>query len=97
MKTITLKQIGFQVTGMSDLTLWGGQNGCIEMKAFNVNSIDENELLSNLNDNGFGCQSINGGICDIWELYENDYREFSETIAVGKVSDYTTECYYNML
>jgi len=95
MKTITLKKTGYYVTGVSDLTLWGNEPGCIIMKPFRINNIKKRTLLENINDNQFGVQSINGAICDINENYEGTHR-FLKTVIVGKVSDHTVE-YYNLM
>lgn len=93
-KTVTLKMIGYWITGIADLTMWGGGNGCIEMKPFETKSRSKKALLAGINDNGFGVQSINGAICDIYELYENGYKEHLESgVTVGKVSD-DTDFYY---
>ncbi len=90
MKTITLKKVGYVVKGVADLTAWGGGNGCIPMKPFTVKDIRQKTLLANINDNGFGVKSINGGICNIYEDFEGTLR-FYKTIEVGKISDNTRE------
>ena len=92
MKTITLKKIGYIVKGISDLTDWYGQNGCIEMKPFKTKGISKRTLLKNLNDGGFGVQSINGAICDVYEDFEGTLR-YIKTVEVGSTSDHTRECY----
>ena len=92
MENLTLKFTGYTIKGHADLTLWGGGNASIEMKPFNVKSIKEKTLLSNINDNGFGVQSINGAICDIYKNYEGTLRYF-KSIEVGSVSDNTRDYY----
>lgn len=94
MKTKTISQTGFLITGVADLTLWGGDNGCIEMTPFEVDAPTEENILANLNDGGFGTQSINGAICDIWEYYETGYKERVRTLGVGTIS-HETQNYYN--
>lgn len=93
MKTVTLKQVGYLITGTSDLTLWGEGNASITMSPFTVNKISE--IKDKINDAGFGVQSINGAICNIWYLFENDYREYWKEIIIGQVSDNTIENHYN--
>jgi hypothetical protein len=93
-KTLTLKKTGYTITGTADLTAWGGGNACIEMAKFNVDKIDIKTLKENLNDNGFGVQSINGGICDIYENYEGTIR-FLKTVEIGKISSHTREYHDN--
>ena len=94
MKSKTLPFKGFRVTGMSDLTLWGGGNACINMDAFHVNHL--REIRENINDGQFGVQSINGAICDIHKVYQNghgQYTEYYKTVYVGKISDNTMNTY----
>ena len=95
MKTKTIHQIGFKITGVADLTLWGGGNACIEMKPFRTNTDDPEEIKKGINDNGFGVQTINGAICDIWELYYYGCTEFLKTITIGEVSENTNDYYIN--
>jgi len=92
MKTITLRKTGYRVKGISDLTLWGGENSSIMMKEFSVKNISKENLKKNLNDNGFGVESINGAICDIYENYEGTLR-YLKTKTVGKVSERTEKHY----
>ena len=94
METLTLKKVGYVIKGISDLTSWGGGNACIEMNPFKVSNIREKTLLKNLNDNGFGVQSINGAICDIYEDFEGTLRYY-KTMEVGKISDFTKDYYHN--
>lgn len=100
MKTITLKHTGYYVTGVSDLTPWGGGNACIQMAPFYVIGEKEptdQELLDNINDAGFGVQSINGAICDVFEQYEGHGEKVHinpTNRTVGSVSE-STQNYYN--
>jgi len=90
MKTLVLKQTGYTVTGVADITMWGGGNGCIEMQSFKVDKINRDTLYlyCNLNDNGFGVEKINGAICYIYENYEGTLKFLKSTV-VGKVSQNT--------
>jgi len=92
MKTITLRKTGYVVSGISDLTSWGGGNFSIMMKEVSVKNISKENIKKNLNDNGFGVKSINGAICDIYESYEGTLR-YLKTITVGKVSKRTKKHY----
>jgi hypothetical protein len=101
MKTKTLKLIGYYITGTADLTLWGGGNASIDMKPIKVDKLPEDlqELKSELNDNGFGVQEINGAIIDIYEYYEHDVKiliEQDDMLVIGNVSDETIENYYSL-
>ncbi len=93
MKKVTLNHVGYYISGLSDLTLWGGGNANIEMKPFTVKRL--REIRTKINDNGFGVQNINGAICDVYDLYEHNYKEYNRTITINKISEYTFECYIN--
>ena len=90
-KTKTLKQDGFAFTGTADLNLWGGGNACIEMESWEAPN--EKVKLEDLNDAGFGVESINGAIVEVWEVYrdKNNHtiREWIETQEIGEISDDT--------
>lgn len=83
---------GYIMRGVSDITLWGGEPASIEMDPVRVRSLDEDSLKEHINDAGFGVQSINGAICDIYEDYEGTLK-YKETIVVGEVSEKTREYY----
>jgi hypothetical protein len=72
--------------GIADITPWGGGRAFIDMVPFTVDKIDIETLQKNLNDGGFGVERINGGLCEIYENYEN-YLVFKGSIEVGNVSE----------
>jgi len=95
MKTLTLNLSGYVCKGVASVKHWGGGEACIEMKSFKVCQYsiisDDNLLLQNLNDAGFGVEKITGGIVDIYENYEG-HLVFLESKEVGEIFDC---CYYN--
>ena len=93
MKSKTLKREGFYILGVSDLTLWGGGKGSIEMRPFTCKHL--RELKEKINDNGFGVEKINGAICDIYRLWEGGYKEYSRNVRIGSVGEYCEESFYN--
>ncbi len=90
--TIVLKFTDYIIKGIADLTPWGGGIACIHMHPFHLSKITKKLLLENLNDSGFGVESINGAICEIYKNYEGTLI-YQETMVVGKVSEYTHEMY----
>jgi hypothetical protein len=92
-KTLTLGLSGYRIKGVADVTMWGGGNACIEMKPIKIRTLDRDDLMKHVNDNGFGVQSINGAILDLFEDYEGTLQ-YMETIQVGEISEHTQE-YYN--
>jgi hypothetical protein len=87
-KTLILHLTGYTIKGIADLTLWGGSNACIEMRPYIVGNKHRKTILDNLNDNGYGVEAINGGICDIYENYQGTLQYY-KTITIGKVSQET--------
>jgi hypothetical protein len=103
MKTKTIKHIGYVINGTADLTLWGDGNASITMKPIIIKDINfdynnEDNIKPLLNDNGFGCQSINGAIIDISELYECNVQELIKSeVTIGNVSDNTLDNFYTTI
>ena len=91
-KTLTLELTGYIMKGVADITLWGGDKACIEMTPVRLRSLEEDNIKTHLNDAGFGVQSINGAICDIYEDYEGTLQ-YKETISIGEVSMSTSDYY----
>lgn len=80
-KTITLNKTGYLIKGISALTMWGGGSGTIKMKPFEVEHLKEVKEL--INDNGFGVESIDGAIIDIYENYEGSHKVFRKTMLIN--------------
>jgi hypothetical protein len=98
-KSITLEKTGYVVKGTALLSLWGGGSGTIEMKPIYCNTLTKLETL--LNDNGFGCESIDGAIVDIYENFQG-YEIYKETRTINIVPlserqrETLRENYYNI-
>lgn len=79
-KTKTIEMIGYYVSGTLNVSLWGGDKGDIEIKPIVINNPNMTletvkEIIPNgINDNGFGVESFNYAILDIFELYEYDVK-----------------------
>ena len=72
-KEITLKQIGWQISGVANINLWGGGSGEIDMKSsfIRLRELTYSKFLSCINDGGFGCESINDAEVCVEEVYSN--------------------------
>lgn len=92
MKSITLELTDYVIKGIADITDWYSQGGCIEMKSFNIKSLKE--IKDNLNDNGFGVQSINGAICDVYRNYEGTLK-YARTLYIGNISEHTQDNHFD--
>ena len=93
MKSKTLRREGFFVSGVADLNLWGGGKGSIEMRPFTCQHL--REAREKINDAGFGVENINGAICAVYRLWQGGYKEYAKDVRIGKVAEYTEECFYN--
>ena len=87
MRTVTLKQVGYQITGTAYLKMWGGGEGEIEMDIVEITGkITKKKLLNCINDAGFGCEQITDADIDVYDLFENHYTELNRTIYAGEQS-----------
>lgn len=84
MKTKTITQIGFVISGTAYLTLWGGELGTIEMshKFLPYDLCTPKNILRCVNDAGFGVQSIDSADIDISIKYDNGSIEYDRMIDV---------------
>ena len=76
--TIELKLNYIEISGQALLNLWGGGQGVIEMKTIKLKpeKATKNNILRCVNDNGFGCESIQSASIDITSVYGNGHCEY---------------------
>lgn len=87
MRKVTLKQVGYKITGMAHLKMWGGGEADIEMIPTSIyGKITKSRVLSAINDSQFGCEAILSVDIDVHDLFENDYSEFNRMIEAGQQS-----------
>ena len=79
-RTITLKQIGYTITGEATLNLWGGGEGVIPMKPVIIPELETVRVLEAINDNGFGCESFAGARVDIYRTYERGVKVYLKSV-----------------
>ena len=84
MKSVTLKQTGWHVTGEAVISTWGGGQGTIRMDPTFVplGKMTKENLHRCINDGRFGCQSIDQGVLEVSVEYEGRYREYDRTIFI---------------
>lgn len=84
MRTKTIKQKGFYISGEALLNLWGGGQGTIEMKRYYLpfDKCTPKNILRCVNDNGFGCESIESAIIDISIVYDNGCSEYERMFEI---------------
>ena len=86
MKTITLNKVGYLIKGVADVKPWGGRQACIDMEPFKVKHLKD--IKENLNDGGFGVESINGAVVYIYEDF-GECQRFLKDEVIGTVSEST--------
>lgn len=83
-KQITLNFTNYKVEGIAHIKPWGTcEIYTIPMKSYYVNSLNLEEILSKVNDNGYGCEEIIAVDIQLYENYEGYLKEhacFSWTI-----------------
>lgn len=74
-KTISIKQVGWRIVGRVWVDLHGGGHGSTVMhdQYVPLGELTKERLLSCINDNGHGCESISAASIGVFEVYEGDY------------------------
>ena len=93
-ETIEIKLRDYKIEGIVLIQLWGGKQATISMKP---EFIKEEPLtwFDVLNDNGYGCEKILGGIISIYANYGPNYLVYQGELLVGQYEkDYIEEVLY---
>lgn len=97
-KTKTIEMVGYYISGVVNVNMWGGGSGEIEMKPIiifepflELEKIKE-IIPQGLNDNGFGVESFNEATVDIYELYEGSVIELVEDYVQFDGKEVKFEC-----
>jgi hypothetical protein len=85
-KEVTLKQVGYYISGESRLLLWGEGEGTISFSPFKIlkEEIETKDIALPIDDGGFGCQYLLEAEVDIYELYENGYKQYIDSRIITK-------------
>ena len=83
--TITLNFTNYILKGEALIIDWFDQRCAITMKDIERDNLD-NITIDDLNDNGFGCQSIEGAYIQVYKNYEG-YLVYDSDLIVGDLSD----------
>jgi len=83
-KTVTLKHIGYLVTGEVEVVFWGGDIGFVQMDQTEIptDKFSKDMLMCSINDGRFGVERILSANLRILDLYEKDHVEFNRRIWV---------------
>lgn len=84
-RKVTLKQIGYTIRGASLINLWGSGQGEMSMDSsfISLDIFSKTALLKCINDGQFGCESLESAEVDIYDTFDNGYKEFNRTIQVS--------------
>lgn len=84
MKQLLLEHRGYELRGRALLNLWGGGQGEIEMSPVFIpdHKLTHTNVKRSINDNGFGCQSVESAIIEIYDVYGSPpyYTQYNRTI-----------------
>ncbi len=84
-KNITLNHVGYRCKGIAVLNLWGGGQGDMAMDEWDTKKGDRESIAKGVNDGRFGCESIESAKVEVFDLYENGYTEYDNTIEFSKI------------
>ena len=93
-QTITIKQIGYIIVGMTALDLWGGGEGVIPMKPVTINQESfptAEQIRESINDNGFGVQAMEGAVVRVDTIFEHGARTYGEAQYINLDKGYSDE------
>lgn len=84
MKQLSLDRRGYEIRGRALLNLWGGGQGEIEMNPVFIpdHKISHTNIKRSINDNGFGCESVESATIEIYDVYgpPPHYKQYNRTI-----------------
>lgn len=81
-KELKLKFTDYVVKGIASIKLCGiYQPMLIDMIPYHINGLSGTEILSGINDGGFGCEQILESEIDIYENYEG-YEKYLTTMVI---------------
>ena len=78
-KTKLVKMTGYRIQGIAKIRDWYFNQGYIPMTPYSIDELNNEEVISGINDSGFGCESLLGAKVDIYEQYEYGVLEYLET------------------
>ena len=83
-KTVTLKHIGYLITGEVEVVFWDGDVGFVQMDQTEIptGKFSKDTLMCSVNDGRFGVKKILSANLRILDLYEKDYVEFNRRVWV---------------
>ena len=90
-QTMTIKAMGFEIVGLTALLLWDDSEGTIPMKPVRLRQEEFptiEQIREAVNDNGFGCQRIEGAVVRVDTLYEYGARTYGEAQLVNMMKGY---------
>ena len=91
-QTMTIKQVGYVIEGLTALALWGGGEGCIPMEPVRLdqeNFPTKEQIREAINDNGFGVECMEGAVVRVDTLYEHGAKTYGDAQFVNLDKGYS--------
>ena len=82
-REITLKQTGYYITGYVIAYMWGGGEGKTQMDDATITGkITKDKIVNSLNDGRFGVEGLKSADIDVYDLFENGYKEYNRPMFI---------------
>lgn len=98
-KEITLEMTGWVIKGTCAVSLWGGGDGSTNMRPsfIPIGKMTKANLIGAVNDGGFGVQSIDEVLMDIYSSYgcNQEVQRYERTIFLGEDDCIRYHQYFN--
>lgn len=91
-QTMNIKQVGYQIVGMTALDLWGGGEGVIPMEPVKLTQESfptTEQIRESINDNGFGVQAMEGAVVRVDTIWEHGAKTYGEAQYINLENGYT--------
>lgn len=98
-KTITVKQIGYRIHGVTMFRMWGGGDATIDMEPVILKQESfptEEQIREAINDNGFGCEFYWGALIAVDTLWTDNVTDYGEERLVILRDDMPQEYRYEL-
>lgn len=99
-QTMTIKQTGYQIVGMTALELWGGAEGTIPMKPVKLNQENfptTEQIREAINDNNFGAMEMEGALVRVDTLWEYGAKTYGDVQYINLKKGYSDQHVLNVL
>lgn len=79
---LTLTMTGYWIEGTAYVTDCFGRAGTIQMKPFQVRTLARRGIVKNINDSGFGAQTINMAEMTVYKLFGSSTKVYAKMMRI---------------